>query len=286
MSRLYTLLIRRSQTGSRLASVIRVITSDQQCKHSQRRVSNSVKAVKLGSSMKDELVAAIQAGQLQTVEALLSLSLPVRDYHLVTAVRQASPEILDAMLAHTDSMDVLSGQAQELLLDAALAENRPVVQKLLQLGVPVSADSLALQKCVFAGFRDISLDLLSASTDCWDMNFRLRMIPVVLRRDSLQILSRLLSGCTCHVWDESLMSAVATKAEAAVLQAILAAGEAEGFFVRGKSSHILGKALCVMIGLRQDEGVIGMIHSLLASGCVSTATQLTTHILFGCQDLH
>ena len=69
--------------------------------------------------MKDELVAAIQAGQLQTVEAFLSLSLPVRDYHLVTAVRQASPEILDAMLAHTDSMDILSGQAQELLLDAA-----------------------------------------------------------------------------------------------------------------------------------------------------------------------
>ena len=265
-----------------------MITSDQQSKHSQRRVSNSVKAVKLGSSM-DELVAAIQAGQLQPVEELLSLSLPVRDYHLVTVVRHAGPEILDAMLAHTDDMDVLGGQAQELLLDAALAENRPVVQKLLQLGVPVSADSQALQNCMFAGFNDISLDLLSASTDCWDMNFRLRVIPVVLRPDSLQILSRLLSGCTYHIWEDSLMSAVTRRSpEAAVLQAILAAGEAEGFFVRSTSSDILGSAISVMIRLRgsADESVIGMLHSLLASGCVSTATQLTTHILLGCQDLH
>ncbi len=224
--------------------------------------------------MMDELAAAIQAGQLQTVEALVNLSLPVREYHLVTPVRNASPEILDTMLAHTDPMDFLSGQAQELLLVAALAENRPVVQKLLQLGVPVSADSLALQKSIFAGFDDISLDLLSASTDSWDMNFRLMVIPVVLRPDRVQILSRLLSDCTCQVWEESLMFAVVSKSEAAVLQTILAAGEAGGFFVRGTSSLILGKALCVMIELRQgaDDYVIGMLRALLASGCVSTAS--------------
>ncbi len=167
----------------------------------------------------DELVAAIQGGQLQPVEALLSLSLPVRGYHLVTAVRHASPEILDAMLAHTEPMDVLSGQAQQLLLAAALAENRPVVQKLLQLGVPVSADSQALQKSIFAGFNDISLDMLSASIDCWDMNSRLRVIPMVLRPDSSQLLSRLLSGCIYPVWEDSLMAAAAiTYPEAAVLQ--------------------------------------------------------------------
>lgn len=70
-----------------------MITIDQQYTHSQRSVSNSVKAEKLGIMM-DERAAAIQAGQLQTVEALLNLSLPVRDHHLVTAVRNASPEIL------------------------------------------------------------------------------------------------------------------------------------------------------------------------------------------------
>lgn len=43
-----------------------------------------------------------------------------------------------------------------------------------------------------------------------------------------------------------------------------------------------------MIRLRQGakESVIGMLCSLLASECVSTATQLTRHILLGCQDLH
>ncbi len=182
-------------------------------------------AVKLGSSI-NELVAAIQAGQLQTVEALLSHSLPVRDYidDISPCDRSAAREPGD--FGRNVSTCCLHGYSRRsVILDAALAL-RPVIQKLLQLGVPVSADSQALQKYIFAEFNDISLDLLSASRG----------------RGLL---------CTTRI-----------------------------------QSHF-GKSIKCHVRARQgaDQSVIGMLHSLLASGYVSAATQLTTHIVLCCEGL-